>query len=293
MTLLGWCISQQQPQIQVLMHAIPFPPFNYLSYKNKTTVFIFPLPSNRGHIHTEAWSFSLAHPSPEAPAVLRVKDRVLWAGDWSPGAWRSGAKGKTGAVGAGRALTRGEMVAASPICSGLLLGIASSSLAATDPVWDSSCWSCSAARACRRLRGARGARAGAVRASTGSASVPLLGYLGPGAQPGPLERGAAGTEPGPCHSAPTSRLVKAQEQNRWELSANGGGSASGSWSLGVANLEEKVGTELTRDTGCSWMKCIVRVCTFIRTDQRELPRCSLITICFQQKRDLTKLREGN
>lgn len=99
LTLLGWCISQQQPQIQVLMHAIPFPPFNYLSYKNKTTVFIFPLPSNRGHIHTEAWSFSLAHPSPAAPAVLRVKDRVLWAGDWSPGAWRSGAKGKTGAVG--------------------------------------------------------------------------------------------------------------------------------------------------------------------------------------------------
>lgn len=160
-------------------------------------------------------------------------------------------------------------MAASPICSGLLLSIACSSVAVNSyrprvreqllvPLCCPSVQD--AEQKCRRCQGQSSSRSGWASASTTSL---CLATLGPAAQTDPPER--AGSLPwphppgllGPRSSAllhPASWVFGEQKKDRRQTHAKGDGSTFSSWSLGVANLAEKVGVELIQDTVCSCVK---------------------------------------
>lgn len=132
-----------------------FPSFNYTSYKSKTSVshLSYSLPTD-GTLKPRPDPSSLTHPSPEVQSMIRMKDWEFWAmyhlgqqvSAVRPQPLRSRPCLLSGVLQstvekwwqewnwAGRvaekALPRGRIMVASPVCSGLLLGIACSSLAA-------------------------------------------------------------------------------------------------------------------------------------------------------------------
>lgn len=163
-----------------------------------------------------------------------------------------------------KALSRGRIMAASPICSDLLLGIACSTVAADSYwpcVWQQllvphfcpSTWD--AEQKFKRYWG---------WISTGTPSL-CLDMLGLGFQTGPPEhaRPPLGHKPpatlllmscSSAHLYPAPQAFGEQKHKGKQTFAKRDRSTFSSWSSVIANLGEKVGVELIQGTVCSCMK---------------------------------------
>lgn len=309
-----------------------FPLFNYTSNKNKSShsFFIFPTPFQQMAHKKQGLILCLLHtPALKSSQWLGWRTEsfeqcIIWGNRsqlWdhkpqeaipAPSAvccrvpWRSGGKNEMGLVGWLKTPARGRIMSANQIRSGLLLA----SSVAANSYWPHvreqllvplRCPSVQdAEQMCKRCRGWSSSSHGwasTVRHLSAWPCCARESKLVPQSVPGPC----LGHRPpdtlllGPCISALlplASRVFGEQKQDRRQIHAKGDGRSFSSWSLGVANLGEKV--ELIRDTVCSCTKMhSLYVYIHLQRSKESSLLCSLITTCFQQKHNLTKLQESS